>query len=173
MASEGPNSPGTVVNDASSGDVAWVNPGNATASDNAYATVTLSYQTTQFLQATDFGFSIPAEATINGIVCEFEHKNTIGDLLLGTYIIKGGARVSASYADVQSALSEAYQSVGSPVDLWDTTWTAAEINASDFGIALFNNDPKTGVYSVDHVRITVYYTEASVPFRRSLLGVGF
>src|SRR6185295_12938347 len=48
-----------------------------------------------------------------------------------------------------------------PSDLWGTTWTPAEINASDFGLVfsahingLVTLLPSA---SIDHIRVTVYY----------------
>jgi len=89
---QGPNSPGTVANDNSIGTIPWVNPGNATTSDDADATCTLSY-TGNYLKATNFGFAIPADATINGILVEFEKDqdgpmNALSDNAVR--IVKGG-----------------------------------------------------------------------------------
>ncbi len=47
---------------------------------------------------------------------------------------------------------------GSPTDLWDETWTAANINDSDFGVAFSTNDELIKQVFVDNIRITIYYT---------------
>src|SRR3989338_344188 len=58
---QGPNFPSSVVNDTSIGDTSWDNPGNATTSNNSYASIThlTSGDVTNYLKATNFGFSIP------------------------------------------------------------------------------------------------------------------
>src|SRR5437870_5126048 len=63
---------GTCVDDSGIGTVAWVNPGNATTSDNVYATATPGgpNKASHFLKCTGFGFSIPSNATIQGIQVE-------------------------------------------------------------------------------------------------------
>ena len=56
----------------------------------------------------------------------------------------GGAPVAAVY--------------GSTSDLWGTTWTAADINNSDFGVALAANSTNARIAYVDYMQITVTYT---------------
>ncbi len=57
---------------------------------------------------------------------------------------------------------------GGPTDLWGTTWTAAEINAANFGAAFAATtkpDPagQAHTITVDHIEITVYFTFANNP----------
>ena len=47
----------------------WSNPGRITANDNSYTSVT---STSDLLEGTDFGFTIPAGSIINGIELEIE-----------------------------------------------------------------------------------------------------
>jgi hypothetical protein len=81
MANTSATSPGTMVDDATVGTVAWTNPTNAGASDNSYATIGTSGRcgvfTGHYLKATNFGFSIPVGATITGILVEIERKQTV------------------------------------------------------------------------------------------------
>lgn len=74
----GPNGTGTGADDASVGTITWSNPGNITASDNTYATNLTGCITSvsHYLKATNFGFSVPAGATITGITVEIERKGT-------------------------------------------------------------------------------------------------
>ncbi len=75
----GPTSPGTGADDAAIGTRTWSNPGNITSSNNTYATATSSgggNSTTHYLKATNFGFSIPSGATIDGITVGIERKGT-------------------------------------------------------------------------------------------------
>ena len=167
MASSGPNSPGTLADDSSFGTNAWSNPSNASASDNIYATAACnSLLTTRYLNAQNFSFAIPEGATINGIVVEVEKKTSTGTDTTDSRmrIIKGGSVGSTDKASGSAwSTSEAYTSYGSSSDLWGTTWAATDINASNFGaliaVRCSNIMPRTA--SIDHIRITVYYTAAS------------
>lgn len=51
---------------------------------------------------------------------------------------------------------------GGPTDLWGTTWTDSDVNASDFGAVLSASITKSGknpqYANVDAMRITIYYT---------------
>jgi hypothetical protein len=49
---------------------------------------------------------------------------------------------------------DTYTSYGSSSNLWGTTWTVADINASNFGAA-FSASVSNGTARVDHMRITV------------------
>lgn len=167
-------SPGTMADDATVGTVAWTNPNNAKVSDNVYA-VAASHitPTTHYLKATNFGFTIPVGATINGILAEFERK---GSSASGSYnadsaikIVKSDGIIGTTNKSTGATWSEteSYISFGGTTDLWGETWTYTDINDADFGVVISAildvNDkyPPTSVASVDHIRITVYYTEAT------------
>jgi len=74
-ADEGANSPGTMADDATVGTVAWSNPDRAKSLADGNATAVLSsLGVSHYLKATNFGFSIPTGATIDGILAEI-NKN--------------------------------------------------------------------------------------------------
>lgn len=114
----------------------------------------------QYLKATNFGFTIPGGSVIEGIVVEIERKGSVANQSEDNRvrIVKAGAigaTDKASAADWPT--SDAYASYGLFNDLWGETWTAAEINASDFGVAISAYALANGTSSIDHIRITVYY----------------
>lgn len=161
--SSGPSSPGTLTNVAAGGTTAWVNPGNAAASDDVYATWTApgGPGNSDYLQATNFGFSIPNGATITGIKVEVEAHGTIGggtdSADLTAKLIKGGSIVGNNKAVISTfPTGDAYIPYGSSSDLWGTTLTPADVNASNFGFA-YQVTSNAGTASIDHIRITVYY----------------
>jgi hypothetical protein len=147
------------------GTVAWTNPGNAGASDNSYATCSLSISAqSHYLKATNFGFSIPTEATIAGIVVEIERNGTSPPPPPGisdnrVRIVKGGTIGSTNKTDGNWPSSDAYSTYGADDDLWGETWTPADINASTFGVAISAAGVAIGGTSanIDHIRVTVYY----------------
>ncbi len=164
----GPSNAGAGANVTGVGSVNWSNAGFIIADDTNYATATLGASaTSRYLQGTNYGFAIPTGATINGIQVSIMRETS--DVTLGASIddnivrlVKAGTIVGdnkATSADWPTSMTAA--SYGGPSDLWGTTWTAAEINASNFGVVLsiLNEGivtSRTG--RVDYMQITVTYT---------------
>lgn len=168
MATAGPSSPGTIVSDSTIGSVAWSSPGNAAASDDSRATATIGSGLTpsEYLLATNFGFSIPTGATIDGITVTVERSSTQANRVStnAVRIVKGGVIGSTDKADGANwPTSDATLDYGGAADLWGESWTAADINASNFGFAISAaaTAPGTRDAQVDHITITVTYTEAA------------
>ncbi len=172
------NSPGSATNTmcafAYSSTVGYSPLANVLASDNVYAFVThcdCCDQNTQCLTVSDFGFAIPAGAVIDGIVLDVEKRRTPGGSSgivedNGLQIMKGGVLVgpNKSQYGIDWPLTDTYVSYGSSTDLWGTTWTPADINASDFGVSLASISYICGASvttGIDHVRMTVYYSTAT------------
>lgn len=166
MATAGPNSAGSGANSGTGS--AFTSPGNILTSNNGYATVTMSSaQQSQFLEATNFGFAIPAGSTIDGIVAEIERASSsvassVSVVDVNVYIIKGGTRqtIQDKASPTLWTTTDTYAVYGGATDLWGVSWTDSDINASNFGVALKCKPSglASRTASVDHVRITVYYT---------------
>lgn len=114
------------------------------------------------LLVTNFGFTVPTSATINGIKVDIERKHVNPNIQKDTeiFIIKGGVAGTQNKADISTFYPtvDTYASYGGSTDLWGTTWNANEINASNFGVH-FRPTPVWGQRtSVDNIRVTVYYT---------------
>lgn len=69
----GPNNPSSGTNTTSIGSIAWTNPGNILSSNNSYASV-VSKGVTNYVSATNFGFSLPVTTAINGIQLDIERS---------------------------------------------------------------------------------------------------
>ena len=161
------NSPQTMADDATVGTRAWSTVNNAKVSDDVYATATVS-GISHYLKATNFGFSIPTGATINGILVEIERKHASDVIYTIDSIVKivkaDGTFGTTNKADTAThwTTTDTYKSYGSSSDLWGETWDSTKINDVDFGVGLsIEGFVGTGVSYVDHIRITVYYTEAA------------
>jgi len=158
--------PGSCVNSAAVGSEAWSNPGNALTSNNSRAQATVNdFEVTNYLQCTNYGFSIPAGATITGITVNVErmseHNTRTRDS--SVRLIKAGSVVGLDRATATAwPTTEAVEAHGGASDLWGTTWTPAEINASNFGVAVSAYKPgdSGGSYdvSVDSLQIVVTYS---------------
>lgn len=137
------------------------------ASDNSRATTTdlVSGRTTETANLTTFGFSIPSTATIDGIIVAIERSASAGGTVtdLAVKLIKGGTISGDNKADTVTTwpTTDGTVTYGGASDLWGLTLLYSDVNASNFGVSI----SATGVGSagfpqVDHVTITVYYTDA-------------
>ena len=171
----GPNSPGAGTNVNVTGN-SWSNPNNVTASDDSWTSVSLSTtQTSDALVATNFGFSIPGTATIDGITVSIERFGTITITIFPfrfTYIrdytiqlTKDGSNPIGNNKASGSIwpTTDGSATYGNATDLWGTTWTPAEINSSNFGVYIraeswnaFGTGSETA--NVDHVTVTIDYS---------------
>lgn len=166
-ASAGPNSAGTGADDDSTGSFAWGGPHtNIMTSNNIYdsAFFPSAGLTVHYLKATNFSFSIPSGATIDGIVVEVEKaksgSGTITDAR--ARIVKGGTIGSTDKSNASAwPTSDTYTTYGSPSDVWGDSWASGDINASNFGFAISAvSSGSSATASVDHIRITINYTTA-------------
>ena len=168
------NTPGTVA-DAGAGSpsgstITWTNPGNATTSDDTYATAsfTTSLSSSSYLKATNFGFTIPSGSTIQGITVGIERKAS-GNELQDKYvqIIKSDGSIgTTNKALAVDWGTETTISYGSTSDLWGETWTYSDINNSNFGVALSVYEAGSSAArtaSVDSFTITITYTSDVAP----------
>ncbi|MFH1412949.1 MAG: prepilin-type N-terminal cleavage/methylation domain-containing protein [bacterium] len=157
-------------------------PENVASNDGLYSkSKATSYTaTTYYLKASNFNFSIPDGANIDGIELEIEKIAFVPSTSWGIWscsqsvgfkdrevrIIKSTGELGAE--NKKSLVSwpnqsqpDVYVSYGGASDTWSETWTPADINSANFGVALIG-DTGGGVggatIGVDHMRIKVYYT---------------
>lgn len=153
--SQGPYYAGTA------GGVGWTDASNATGTpDNQCAYRTASGGS---LDLTNFGFTIPDAAEIQGITVEVKFANPNTAEGVRVRLLKGSA-TSPNYHDIYGSVGQtdcatsAFRTVGNSADLWGTSWTAADINAASFGVRISKLGTDNTSY-VDAVRITVEYTD--------------
>jgi hypothetical protein len=169
---EGPRNGATFSNVAIPGsNRTWTNAGNAAASDNVYASfgnLVGAGSYTDYLSITNFSFNIPVSATVTGILAEIERSDPNGRtsdyrirIIKGSVIGTTDRSSGAGYS-----LSDSYQTFGNAGDMWGETWTPAEINGADFGIAIAAQRSAAGSTTnggIDDVRLTVFYTLSTLP----------
>jgi hypothetical protein len=163
----GPNIAGA---GATSGTPAWTNPNNVTSAVS-YATTAITNGGGQpsrlfpsgFLQATTFGFSIPATTTINGIAVTFTVAQTSGPNQGFVYaqLMKNGTPIGA-FESIAVTTSPTAYTLGSNSYLWGTTWVANDIDQTGFGVQLYianrGNTAGTADYELNNVNLTIYGT---------------
>lgn len=174
MTDAGPNNAGTGT-DIGGGTYSWTNPGNITADDNSDATAVISGNTvlTNSLVASNFGFSIPSDATVNGVQfgvrAWYSHDSgTAGAIVIRTaQLRKAGADAGTAKTNAGSTWSTSEAEIGpigSSSDLWGTTVTPSDANNSGFGLRMqcwwsFGLGQNTA--HIDLVTCTVTYTPAA------------
>ncbi len=157
--------PGLGTNEAG-GDVAWTSPGNITANDAFVAQVSLGAgETSDYLYATDFGFSIPSGATIDGVDvniyrygmgnCEDYLVRLIDDT--GTRVGDNKALTGYAWPGVMTG-----NSYGTPSDDWSVSPTPAMVNDSNFGVALQATSAGGATAIVGYIEMTVHYSGGGV-----------
>lgn len=157
----GVKSAGTTLNVAGVGTRAWSTPQYATVSDNVYAYAVFSGtgETSNYLQARNFGFSIPSGNKIDGIVVEIERMTQ------GSYVTDDSVKIGRPDGTMGATNkaggswpynSNDYASYGSSTDLWGETWATTDMADTDFGVWLVAYGTIIGY--VDHIRMTVYYS---------------
>lgn len=146
----------------------WHDVDYAKISGNYYAYVWLNdNNVSEYLKVNDFDFNIPTDATILGITVDIERKvdDTSGMAPVKDYrvrLVKNGVVQDPNRAtNTAYTETDTYESHGGSADLWDNSWTPADINDHDFGVVLaVKKDGHTGGWVqtlVDHVRISVTY----------------
>lgn len=163
-ASEGPNSAGAGATDGDAG-IEWADPGNITSSNDSRATAALlASESTEGLGATQFGFSIPASVTVDGIEASIERRG-IGSgacednkvrLLIGGSESGNNKGVAGAWPG-----SDGTATYGGAADLWGITPTLSQINATNFGFVVKADETSTTnseICEVDHMTLTVTYT---------------
>lgn len=167
------------VNNTGVGSFAWGSPENAASSNNVRASAGIllgvfSSANSNYLIATGFGFSIPSYASVCGV--EVMVEKSAGGLGLGSsiidnavYLVKGGGVTGSNQASGSSwSASDGLATYGGSGSLWGATWTPAEINSGDFGLA-FSARLRTGVLSltqhaqIDNISIVVHYFTTVLP----------
>jgi hypothetical protein len=155
--------PGTVAN-AGSG-ASWVNLNNVKANDNTDAYVATNISGSMILKSTAFGFTIPTDATIQGIELNFERWSSNGDATIYTgdaliQLYKAGTLTGSNIADHSHwETSRTVKTYGGATSLWGTTWSKSDIENSGFGVGIQTEQSAPGYQSyIDYVTLTVYYT---------------
>jgi len=150
----GPNTAGTASG------TNWLNPGYTAASDDSHATYDNNQQ--DDLRLTNFGFSIPAGSTIDGIVVTREGYGdgpTEAKRQFRIGLTKDGSTLAGTRKiDQPLPITEDTVDIGNATDLWGTTWTVAEINATTFGVLISDNDAKADEIGFDYIEVTIHYT---------------
>ncbi|HZG51695.1 MAG TPA: hypothetical protein VEZ40_06135 [Pyrinomonadaceae bacterium] len=149
-------SPGTFLDD-------WDDIDFMGAADDSPATCALTYFESEIVTLSDFGFTIPPEATIDGVVVTIRRSQSgagsaCKDQTVQLYKSGVVGANKASALNWPSFLAEAVY--GGASDLWGMTLTPSEVNDAAFRVkfkVVDDNGDGVTVY-VDYISVTVHYT---------------
>jgi hypothetical protein len=146
---------------AGTGSVAWSQVDFASMADLQYASANGGVgDKTHYVQISQYGLSIPSQATIHGIKVSIKHSaaNAHDNAVR---IVKGGVIGTTDKANPATWADE-WVDYGGATDLWGETWTPSDINNSNFGMVISAQiDGITGP-AIDGIYFTVYYSFADV-----------
>ncbi len=173
----GPNNPALAADGGGGGGSTptWsVASGDPYTSNNTYATIVsqIKNKNTNYLHITNLGFSIPVGSYISGIKVEVEMFGTVpggatnreNSILL---VNSAGTRVGTDHSTAATLATtdpNSYVTYGSSTDNWGGVLTYADVNSSNFGVAIqyqsgsTNNTAGNYNFNVDHVRVTITYS---------------
>jgi len=135
----------------------WLYPTYAYASDDEYAR---PFGAAEQQDWYNFGFSIPAGATIDGIEILAEgHKTSAGGESTDDieFSWDGGVNYTTSSKSVTFPdITDTTETAGGAADTWGRSWTVSEFSNANFRVR-FTAAGTKGMF-VDHIQIRVTYT---------------
>lgn len=153
----------TQENETGADSNSWGTMSNVAASDDNYSACSIGKnEVSDFFNAKNFGFSIPANATIDGITVRIETKssatNTLKDQTI--QLLVGGSRSGDNKAiSDYYPTSDITRDYGGDSDKWGLNISPSDINSSDFGISIqYYADGGSATAYIDYIAIQVSYT---------------
>ena len=139
----------------------------------AYA-ILAAQDLSKLLRASNFGFSIPPGATIDGVLAEISlQANSAGKIkdIAAILVDENGFNIGDNQLkDEYLPSSPTTWEYGGSTDKWGATLTPAIINDADFGVRFsVKNYSTTTSWNalVYFIRLTVYYTEEGVSGKKA------
>jgi hypothetical protein len=136
----------------------FTNPNNAFAQDTLYAVCGHGDEQ----RYGNFSFTIPPSATINGILVTMVANSTStqtprnfnASLYFGSSNSHTSTKTTGNFGSTESTLT-----VGGATDTWGRTWSASEINNTNFRLRLDSGTHDNGeTINLNYVHVTVYFT---------------
>lgn len=144
---------------------AWTSPGNVTADDAADATCNAA-SLADYLHAYNFGFTLPAGSTINGVLVRLEASEHSGgtEALLARLVSSAGTDPPTLLGTAKSTSNEgaisgtvkAIYTYGSTSDLWGATLTESDVESSTFGVVVYFSTGHD--VRIDFITMAIEYT---------------
>lgn len=147
------------------GTINWDNPNNIKTEDDTAATIDFGATEiySYYLEAKNFGFDIPINSKITGIVVNVKELNDEGITSVpyvndvNVKLIKDGTIQNTNKSEaIERPVTVTTTRYGGISDLWNDTWLYSDINDIDFGVAL-SYKGKGSILNIYSVSITIHY----------------
>lgn len=138
----------------------WVDP-NQAFTENGLCTHFATKNGANVYNIINTPFTIPEGVTIDGIEVKTIRGTDADDYYTIELQTKAPAWKLKNGTSYQAVCADgAPETLGGAMDLWDGSWDAVHINSSSFQVRItFKASGKANTIYVDHIEITVYYTE--------------
>ena len=120
-------------------------------------TVYYALGTTDAIDITEFGFSIPSTATPQGFMGDVLAMGSAGGETLSMQMLKNGVPVGTPETVTLSTVPETY-SFGGFNDLFGASWTYSDLNNLHFGIRLTITSTAPSNVSIGYSTLQAYFT---------------
>ena len=162
-------SPGAAYNEPTFGSIPWETPMMVLTKDGATANANFNMSAgafgppmSNYLVARQFGFEIPENATIEGITADIRCvKHGMSPGMDCAVKLEKAGWVGGDFRNILEPWPTVleYRRHGGHNDLWGGTWTPADINHYGFGVAIAASTSMGTALSIDHVLVTITYSE--------------
>lgn len=148
---------------AAGGNSAWLTHTGALVDDavSAFVQETISDSYSHYLVVRDFDIAIPPSAIV-GVEIEILHDLSVSGATFNglAWLTKNGTDPVGSLMSIAPTSGEETDTYGGPTNLWGTTLTESEVEATTFGL-IFQGAVSTGsiTWAIDQVKLKVYYLE--------------
>ena len=155
--------PSTCSNSFIIGGTDWVNPSSGTVEDGNSARETSSIS--NYLYCSGYGFSLPVNATVIGIMASFKKYADSGKSAIDNSVKLFENASSVGNDKGTSTVNwvdtgPTWYDYGSSTDTWGVSLTPTDVNASLFGAGLSGQKNAGGVnpFNLDVEKMTVFYS---------------
>lgn len=155
--------PNSAVDDNRIGTIAWSTPAAVSAADGLSATSAsmVGSVITHWLLTSDFALALPPRSLVRGFVVTIKRLASFTDEIAdhGIALVKAGNPGMTKALPGAWPTASATATYGSATDTWGQTFSADEVNAKDFGVAIAAKGIPAGdeKASVDYVEVTAYF----------------
>ena len=136
--------------------------GNNAIASVAMQTLPTTLALSDILRITGFSFAVPSTFQINGIGVNVKGLAPAGGMVFAQ-LVKNSVPVG-NMRSVPLPATDSYIDLGSPLDLWGSTWTYIDSDSSTFGVDLWVASSASGTISLDYGEIVVYGTPQDTNF---------
>jgi hypothetical protein len=139
---------------------------NLSTSNNARALAT----STTYLSGliSNFGFSLPSSANIDGIevTTEFSDSSALATASLRLSLSgNGGAVYTSTVENTVAGVTDTVRVYGGPTDLWGGSWPVSAFDTANFFVKVEGKSSvATTSCRLDYIAVKVYYTENNANF---------